>query len=116
MFREMLKSKIHRATVTDANLNYIGSITIDPILMEASDIREYEKVAVVNINNGARLETYAIKGKPGTGEVCMNGAAARLAHTGDKVIIMAYAWLTEDSVLKHAPRVVHVDERNAISS
>ena len=112
MLREVLKSKIHRATVTDANLNYTGSITIDPVLLRLADIREYEKVQVVNINNGARFETYAIVGKPESGEVCLNGAAARLAHVGDIVIIMTFAHLDEKELAAHNPKLVKVDGKN----
>jgi aspartate 1-decarboxylase len=112
MLRDVLKSKIHRATVTDANLNYTGSITIDPVLMRLADIREYEKVHVVNINNGARFETYAILGKPETGEVCVNGAAARLVHTGDIVIIMTFAQMEDRELLNFHPKVIKVDGKN----
>ena len=112
MFREVLKSKIHRATVTDANLNYTGSITIDPVLMRLGDIREFEKVHVVNINNGARFETYAILGKPGSGEICVNGAAARLVHVGDLVIIMTFAHMDEKELEGHIPKVVQVNGKN----
>lgn len=112
MLREVLKSKIHRATVTDANLNYTGSITLDPVLMKLADIREFEKVQVVNINNGARFETYAILGKPESGEVCLNGAAARLAHVGDIVIIMTFAQLDEREWEGHQPRLILVDAKN----
>src|SRR5438093_11303765 len=96
MFRTMLKSKIHRATVTDANVDYVGSITLDADLMKASDILPYEKVHVVDVDNGARLETYAIEGPPGSGAVEMNGAAARLVHTGDRIIVMSYAQLSDE--------------------
>jgi aspartate 1-decarboxylase len=113
MLREVLKSKIHRATVTDANLNYTGSITIDPVLMRLADIREFEKVNIVNINNGARFETYAIVGKPESGEVCVNGAAARLVHVGDIVIIMTFAHLDEKELEGHTPKVLKVDGKNA---
>jgi aspartate 1-decarboxylase len=112
MLREILKSKIHRATVTDANLNYTGSITIDPVLMRLADVREYEKVHVVNINNGARFETYAIVGKPESGEVCVNGAAARLVHVGDIVIIMTFAHMDEKELESHSPKVLKVDGKN----
>jgi len=112
MLREILKSKIHRATVTDANLNYTGSITIDPVLMRLADIREYEKVQVVNINNGARFETYAILGKPESGEVCVNGAAARLVHVGDIVIIMTFAHFDDKEAESHSPKVLKVDGKN----
>ncbi|MEY2568665.1 MAG: aspartate 1-decarboxylase [Actinomycetota bacterium] len=112
MRRRMMKSKIHRATVTDANLNYVGSISLDTRLMELADILEWEQVTVVDINNGARFETYAIPG--GAGEVCLNGAAARLVHPGDKVIVITYADY-EDAELAEGfePRVVHVDDVNA---
>ena len=112
MFREVLKSKIHRAIVTDANLNYAGSITVDPVLLRLADVREYEKVHVVNINNGARFETYAILGKPESGEVCVNGAAARLVHTGDIVIIMTFAHMDEKELENHQPKVVQVTGKN----
>jgi aspartate 1-decarboxylase len=110
MRRRMLKSKIHRATVTGADLNYVGSISLDPQLMELADIREHEQVAVLDIDNGARFETYAIRGGPG--EVCLNGAAARLVHTGDKVIVITYADYEDAELPGHQPIVVHVDERN----
>jgi aspartate 1-decarboxylase len=110
MRRRMLKSKIHRATVTDANLNYVGSITLDTRLMELADIREHEQVAVLDIDNGARFETYAIVGGPG--EVCLNGAAARLVHPGDKVIVITYADYEEAELEGYEPVVVHVDEQN----
>jgi aspartate 1-decarboxylase len=108
--RRMLKSKIHRATVTDANLNYVGSISLDPELMKAADILEYEQVQVVDINNGARFETYAIVG--GSGEVCLNGAAARLVQPGDLVIVFTYSDYTDDELADYAPCVVLVDEKN----
>lgn len=110
--RTMLKSKIHRATVTDANLNYVGSITVDSDLLGAADIRPYEHVHVVNINNGARFETYAIEGAPGSGVICLNGAAARLAQPGDLVIVLSYAQFTEADTRGYEPVVVHVDEGN----
>jgi aspartate 1-decarboxylase len=110
MRRRMLKSKIHRATVTEADLNYIGSISLDPELMAAADILEHEQVAVLDIDNGARFETYAILGR--TGQVCLNGAAARLVQPGDKVIILTYADYEADELEGHAPTVVHVDQRN----
>src|SRR5947209_15159870 len=112
MRRRMMKSKIHRATVTDANLNYVGSITLDPLLMEQADILEHEQVCVVDIDNGARFETYAILGVPGSGAVCLNGAAARLVHPGDKVIIITYAEYEDAELDAYAPTVVHVDDRN----
>jgi aspartate 1-decarboxylase len=108
----MMKSKIHRATVTDANLNYVGSITIDTELLEAADIRPYEQVAVVNINNGERFETYAIEGAPGSGDMCLNGAAARLAQPGDLIIVITYAQYDEADLDGFEPTVVHVDETN----
>jgi aspartate 1-decarboxylase len=108
----MMKSKIHRATVTDANLHYVGSITVDPLLLAAADILEYEQVAVVDIDNGNRFETYTILGEPGSGEVCLNGAAARLVHPGDKVIIITYADYEAAELEGYAPTVVHVDDRN----
>ncbi|MHB8681339.1 MAG: aspartate 1-decarboxylase [Acidimicrobiales bacterium] len=112
MRRRMMKSKIHRATVTDANLDYVGSISLDPALMALADIREWEQVAVLDIDNGARFETYAIVGKPG--EVCLNGAAARLVHRGDKVIVITYADYEEAELQDFAPTVVHVDADNAV--
>jgi aspartate 1-decarboxylase len=108
----MLKSKIHRATVTDANLNYEGSITIDTDLLELADIRPFEQVFVVNINNGERFETYAIEGPAGHGDMCLNGAAARLAERGDLVIVMTYAEYADADLDGYAPLVVHVDEHN----
>ena len=115
MYRTMCKSKIHRATVTGADLNYVGSITIDPVLMEAADLLEYEQVAVVNVNNGARFETYVIPGEPGEGEICLNGAAARLAHPGDKVIIISYAQYSEQEMETYRPVFIFVDEHNRIN-
>jgi aspartate 1-decarboxylase len=115
MLRTMCKSKIHRATVTGADLNYIGSITIDPVLMEAADLLEYEQVSVVNVNNGARFETYVIPGERGRGEICLNGAAARLVHPGDKVIIISYAQYGESEMQAYRPQFIFVDEHNRIS-
>ncbi|HVG46379.1 MAG TPA: aspartate 1-decarboxylase [Longimicrobium sp.] len=115
MYRTMCKSKIHRATVTGADLNYVGSITIDPVLMEAADLLEYEQVAVVNVNNGARFETYVIPGVPGDGEICLNGAAARMAHPGDKVIVISYAQYNEAEMETYRPVFIFVDEQNRIS-
>jgi|SRR5665213_1755994 len=112
MRRRMMKSKIHRATVTDANLEYVGSISLDPELMKQSDIIEYEQVTVVDINNGARFETYAILGGPG--QVCLNGAAARLVHHGDKIIVITYADYEEAELAQFVPTVVHVDADNAV--
>ena len=112
MRRRMLKSKIHRATVTEADLNYVGSISLDPALMDGADILEYEQVAVLDIDNGARFETYAITGVPG--QVCCNGAAARLVHPGDKVIILTYAEYEAVELDEYAPVVVHVDQWNRV--
>lgn len=112
--RTMLKSKIHRATVTDANINYEGSITIDKTLMAAADILPYEQVHVLNINNGARFTTYAIEGETGSGCICLNGAAARLALRGDVVIILTYTQVPEDATKGYRPKVVYVNEKNAI--
>jgi aspartate 1-decarboxylase len=108
----MLKSKIHRAVVTDANLHYVGSITIDPDLLAAADILEHEQVAVVDIDNGARFETYAIAGRPGSGDMCLNGAAARLVSPGDRVIVISYADYDHGELDRHEPVVVHVDTAN----
>jgi aspartate 1-decarboxylase len=110
--RRMLKSKIHRAVVTDANLHYVGSVTIDPDLLEAADILEHEQVAIVDIDNGARLETYAIAGARGSGDLCLNGAAARLVSPGDRVIVISYADYDDAEMDGYAPRVVHVDTAN----
>ena len=115
MLRFMCKSKIHFATVTDANLNYVGSITIDSKLMEAADLLPYEKVQVVNNNNGARLETYVITGPPGNGDICLNGAAARLVQPGDKVIIISYGAMDRDDLKSFKPTVVFVDDNNEIT-
>lgn len=112
MFRHMMKSKIHRATVTEANLDYVGSITIDENLMEAADLLENEKVQIVDNNNGSRLETYVIPGPRGSGVICLNGAAARLVHPGDTVIIISYAMLSTEELATHKPTVVFVDEDN----
>jgi aspartate 1-decarboxylase len=115
MLRTMCKSKIHRATVTGADLHYVGSITIDPVLMEAADLLEYEQVQVVDVDNGARLETYVIPGIPGAGEICLNGAAARLVHPGDKVIVISYGQYDEAALASYRPTFVFVDEQNRIS-
>ena len=115
MRRIMCKSKIHRATVTDADLNYEGSITIDPDLLDAADIREYEQVQVVNINNGERFETYAISGRRGSGDMILNGAAARLVQKGDLVIVMSYCVVDDAEAAKHTPRIVFVTPANAIT-
>lgn len=108
----MLKSKIHRATVVEANIDYVGSITVDPELLEAAGILEYEKVTVVDVTNGARLETYTIEGERGSGMICLNGAAAKLINKGDIVIIMAYAQMSETEAKTMKPKVVFVDEFN----
>ena len=112
MRRILCKSKIHRATVTDADLNYEGSITIDPALLDAAGIREYEQVQVVNINNGARFETYAIAGRRGSGDIVVNGAAARLVQKGDLVIVMSFAMFEDAELGAFEPRVIFVDEKN----
>jgi aspartate 1-decarboxylase len=114
MRRQMLKSKIHRATVTDCDLHYAGSITIDPELLEAADILEHEQVHVVDIDNGARLVTYTIAGVPGSGEMKLNGAAARLVQRGDTIIVISYADYDQAELRRYEPRVVHVDDANAI--
>lgn len=114
MRRTMLKSKVHRATVTDSDLHYVGSITMDPDLLEAADILDHELVHVLDVNNGARFETYTIRGVRGSGEVKVNGAAARLVHTGDTVIVVSYAQYDEAELAEYEPRVVHVDRANGI--
>lgn len=112
MFRTMMKSKIHRATVTEANLKYVGSITIDEELLEAADILPNEKVQVVNNNNGSRLETYVIPGARGGRTICLNGAAARLVQVGDEVIIISYGIFTDEAAKSYLPKVIFVDENN----
>ena len=114
MFLQVYKSKIHRAVVTEANLNYIGSITIDEALMEAAGIFEGERVQIVNNNNGERLETYVIKGEKDSGQICLNGAAARTAQIGDVIIIIAYAWMTPEELMDFKPKTVFTDENNKI--
>jgi len=114
MQRTMLKSKIHRATVTDCDLHYVGSITIDPDLLDAADIREFEQVAVVDVNNGARFETYTIAGERGSRAIKVNGAAARLVHRDDTIIVISYAAYDPDDLEHYKPRVVHVDAHNEI--
>ena len=114
MMRIMMKSKIHRATVTQADLDYVGSVTLDAALMEAADLLEGEQVAIVDITNGARIETYVIPGEAGSGVIGINGAAAHLVHPGDLVIIMSYAVLTDAEARALRPRVVHVDEKNRV--
>lgn len=115
MTLEMLKGKIHRATVTQAELNYVGSITVDEELLEAAGILEYEKVQIVDVDNGSRFETYTICGERGSGMICLNGAAARCVSVGDRIIIMAYAGLDAQEAKSHKPSVVFVDEQNRIS-
>lgn len=110
--RTMLKSKIHRATITDANLHYVGSVTVDKDLLDAADILPHELVHIVDINNGARFETYAIEGPRGSGVVCLNGAAARLVQPDDLVIIISYAEYAQEDLADHEPIVVHVDQDN----
>ncbi len=112
---EMLKGKIHRATVKQAELDYVGSITVDRELLEASGIYEYEKVLVANVDNGERFETYTIAGEPGSGMICLNGAAAHCARMGDKIIIMAFSHMTPEEAEKHHPKVVFVDGSNRIT-
>ena len=114
--RTMLKSKIHRARVTDANIDYEGSITIDKKLMSAADILPYEQVHVLNVNNGARFTTYAIEGKEGNGDICLNGAAARMGVKGDIVIILTYTTVPENELQNYKPKVVHVNKNNAITT
>jgi aspartate 1-decarboxylase len=116
MYRTVFKSKLHRATVTEANLNYVGSITIDEDLLDAADICVNEKVQVVNNNNGARLETYAIPGPRGSGVVCLNGAAARLVQPGDRVIIITYAVIDDREARAFKPTVVFLDDANRIAA
>lgn len=115
MMLTILKGKIHRATIRQAELNYVGSITVDPVLLEAAGIHEYEMVQVVDCNNGSRLETYTIAGEPGSGMICLNGAAARLVQPGDTCIIMCYCQVTPEEAKTHRPNVVFVDENNQIS-
>jgi aspartate 1-decarboxylase len=115
MNRTMLKGKIHRATVTGADINYEGSVTLDPVLMEAADILPYEQVQVLDINNGSRLTTYAIEGRRGHGDVIINGAAARLVSEGDIVIVLTYTDVAEESARSHRPTLVYVDAGNRIT-
>jgi aspartate 1-decarboxylase len=114
MQRHMLKSKIHRATVTACELHYAGSVTIDSGLMESADLLPGELVHVLDVDNGARFETYVIEGERGAGDMCLNGAAARLVQPGDRVIVVSYGIYADDELDEHVPKVVHVDERNAI--
>ena len=112
MFRTLMKSKLHRATVTGANLNYVGSITIDPDLMDMADLLPNERVQIVNNNNGARLETYVIEGERGSGDMCLNGAAARLVQPGDTIIVISYGMYDAAEVADHTPKVVILDDFN----
>jgi len=114
MNRTMLNAKIHRATVTDCDLHYVGSITVDAELLAAADILEFEQVSVVDVDNGARFETYTIAGQPGSGEIKVNGAAARLVHRGDTIIVIAYGSFTAEELAEYRPRVVHVDDANRL--
>lgn len=114
MLLEFLYSKIHRATVTDANLNYVGSITIDETLMNAANMREWQKVEILDVNNGERFQTYVIKGKADSGQICLNGAAARKVQPGDKVIIVTYGQFKEEELKNFKPAIVIVDENNKI--
>jgi len=109
MQRTMLKSKIHRATITDSDLHYVGSVTVDPDLLEAADMLEFEQVAIVDVDNGARFETYTIAGERGSGQIKINGAAARLVHTGDTVILISYGQYDKADMEHYEPRVVHVE-------
>lgn len=115
MYLQMLKGKIHRATVVQAELDYVGSITIDEELLEAAGILEYEKVQIVDINNGQRFETYTIAGQRGSGMICLNGAAARCVQKGDKIIIMCYALMSVEEIKENPPKVVFVDDNNKVS-
>jgi aspartate 1-decarboxylase len=116
MMRIMLKSEVFHATITDAQLYYRGSITIDALIMKAADFYEHEKVEVLNLNNGSRLETYVIKGKPGSGTICLNGPAARMGVKGDKVVILSYAFYTEDEIKKLQSKIVELNEKNGIKN
>jgi aspartate 1-decarboxylase len=111
MQRTMLKSKIHRATITDSDLHYVGSVTVDPDLLEAADMLEFEQVAIVDVDNGARFETYTIAGERGSGQIKINGAAARLVHTGDTVILISYGQYNTADMQEYEPRVVHVEAK-----
>lgn len=114
MLQEFLSSKIHRATVTDANLNYVGSVTIDEDLLRASKIKEWQKVDILDVNNGERFHTYVIKGESGSGQICLNGAAARKVQKGDKVIIIAYGLYNPDEMTNYKPNIVIVNDENQI--
>lgn len=112
MLLEFLKSKIHRATITDSDLNYVGSITIDADILDASQIKEYQKVDILDINNGERFQTYAIKGERGSKTFCVNGAAARKVQKGDKIIIVSYGYFSEDEVKNFKPTIIQIDDNN----
>ncbi len=116
MLIEVLKGKIHRATVTEANLDYMGSLTLDENIMDAAGLKHYEKIQVLDITNGSRIETYVIPGERGSGEVCINGAATHLIHTGDLVIIVAYCQISDEESLYHQPKIVNVDTENRVLS
>ena len=111
-----MRSKIHGATVTEANLRYTGSITIDKTLLKATNICPFERVQIVNLHNGTRVETYVLEGQAGSGTICMNGAAARWAQVGDKVIIISYGLMTDKEIRKHQPKVIFVDDKNRVKS
>ena len=115
MFLNMLKGKIHRAVVVQAELDYVGSITVDEDLLDAAGIREYENVQIVDINNGERFETYTIAGERGSGMICLNGAAARCVQKGDRIIIMCYALMSPEEIAENSPKVVFVDDENKVS-
>lgn len=114
MLRYMCKSKIHRATITDANLKYMGSLTVDKLLLKSANILPYERVQIVNLNNGSRVETYVMEGKPGTGIICLNGAAARWGEVGDEIIIISYALFSEEELKRFKPKVIFVDKKNRV--
>lgn len=114
MFVHVFRAKLHRVVVTEANLNYMGSITVDEDLLDASGILQHEKVQIVNVNNGERFETYVIKGERGSGQICLNGPAARKVHIGDKLIVIAYGMMTLEEAKNHTPKAVYVNESNAI--
>ncbi|MBI5359756.1 MAG: aspartate 1-decarboxylase [Planctomycetes bacterium] len=116
MLIEMLKSKIHRATVTEANLNYIGSLTVDKALIEAANMRQYEKVQVVNLNTGARAETYLIEGKKNTGVICLNGGMARMGEPGDKILVLTFCHMEEEKAEHWKPKVILLNEKNKVNS
>lgn len=116
MYRQILKAKIHRATVTDSRVDYEGSVTVDEELLRTADIAPWEKVLIANLNNGSRIESYAIPGEAGSGVVCMNGGAAKYAQKGDLVIIMSFAVMTDEELERHQPKVVYVDKQNRILS